>query len=452
MVHSQSESDPKLSLEYSGSPHESKIEHSKAIDGATLRAGRRQRYDGKGEVVPLYRRCNWLLYFDWLIRVWKYFDTIPHAVAWLSCAGFVFGELLYIVGSFAADAKQEVVNRPGNCMGDSYDWLYTYTYFLGDVLWLPSVVCMLLEAMNQDFEEKYEEWFLKGAKGSSPRYRWVGFWWWSLEWWGAMCYFWAVIGYNLSSVAAIIDDCTYINAVLYTWITAYTRISSGILFLFAGAFYSMATIHIWLLPSIFLPYKRKDWTSMMWWAMWTHWWGGVCFCMTGIFLYWYNPINNVLNEDAFLVQQSIGFGFGSLLFHIGGVLMLARQARARCRPSVDAPTCSLEGAAAAPQCSEQHYRNCAIAQEQQVCWCKDAFLGSHYDEGGPQAAIIKEPISQLAKPEQASSWVTVKRFAGRCGWSFIQIVLRFSPEFHLELLANPWPALRAGIAQNPYVS
>ena len=55
MVHSQSESDPKLSLEYSGSPHESKIEHSKAIDGATLRAGRRQRYDGKGEVVPLYR-------------------------------------------------------------------------------------------------------------------------------------------------------------------------------------------------------------------------------------------------------------------------------------------------------------------------------------------------------------------------------------------------------------
>ena len=47
-----------------------------------------------------------------------------------------------------------MVNRPGNCMGDSYDWLYTYTYFLGDVLWLPSVVCMLLEAMNQDFEEK----------------------------------------------------------------------------------------------------------------------------------------------------------------------------------------------------------------------------------------------------------------------------------------------------------
>ena len=27
-----------------------------------------------------------------LLRFWIYFDTIPHAVAWLSCAGFVFGK------------------------------------------------------------------------------------------------------------------------------------------------------------------------------------------------------------------------------------------------------------------------------------------------------------------------------------------------------------------------
>ncbi|KAK9818817.1 hypothetical protein WJX74_005260 [Apatococcus lobatus] len=306
------------------------------ISGAALRAGSRTRYDGKGQVIKFYRRCSWLLPFDWLIRFWIYFDTVPHAVAWLSCAGFVFGELLYVVGSLAADAKNAVVNVPRNCMSDLYDWLYTFTYFLGDVLWLPSVVCMLLEAMNSDFEQRYEDWFLGGQKTPSPRYRWVGLWWWSPEWWGAMCYFWAVIGYNLSSVASIIYDCRYINPVLYTWITAYTRIGSGILFLFAGAFYSMVNIHSWLFPSIFLPYKRKHWTSMMWWAMWTHWWGGVCFCMTGIFLYWYNPINTVLNEDAFLVQQTVGFGFGSLLFHIGGVLMLARQSRARCRPSVEA--------------------------------------------------------------------------------------------------------------------
>ncbi len=27
------------------------------------------------------------------IRFWVYFDTIPHAVAWLSSVGFVFGKL-----------------------------------------------------------------------------------------------------------------------------------------------------------------------------------------------------------------------------------------------------------------------------------------------------------------------------------------------------------------------
>jgi len=40
-------------------------------------------------------------------------------------------------------------------MGDSYDWLVTFTYFLGDVFWQPSAVCMLLEALNPEFEGKY---------------------------------------------------------------------------------------------------------------------------------------------------------------------------------------------------------------------------------------------------------------------------------------------------------
>lgn len=29
--------------------------------------------------------------------------------------------------------------------------------------------------------------------------------------------------------------------------------------------------------------------SLTWWAMWTHWWGGVCFFMIGVCLYWYSP-------------------------------------------------------------------------------------------------------------------------------------------------------------------
>ncbi|KAK9863235.1 hypothetical protein WJX84_009253 [Apatococcus fuscideae] len=262
---------------------------------------------GRGRVIKFYRRCSWLLLLT-------------------GCAGFVFGELLYVVGSLAADAKNAVVNVPRNCMSDLYDWLYTFTYFLGMCSGLPICRVHALGGHELRFEQRYEDWFLGGQKTPSPRYRWVGLWWWSPEWWGAMCYFWAVIGYNLSSVASIIYDCRYINPVLYTWITAYTRIGSGILFLFAGAFYSMA--------SSCLQEKTLDQhdvvghvDSLVGWCLLLH---------DRIFLYWYNPINTVLNEDAFLVQQTVGFGFGSLLFHIGGVLMLARQSRARCRPSVEA--------------------------------------------------------------------------------------------------------------------
>lgn len=43
------------------------------------------------------------------------------------------------------------------------------------------------------------------------RYRIFSFFWWSLEWWGAQCYFWAVVAYNTSSIATIIADCIYIE-------------------------------------------------------------------------------------------------------------------------------------------------------------------------------------------------------------------------------------------------
>ena len=43
------------------------------------------------------------------------------------------------------------------------------------------------------------------------RYRWFGFHWRSLEWWGGVCYAGGVLGYNTSSVTDIIHDCTYVN-------------------------------------------------------------------------------------------------------------------------------------------------------------------------------------------------------------------------------------------------
>ena len=39
-------------------------------------------------------------------------------------------------------------------MGDAFDWLVTFPYLLGDVLWLPSAFCMVFEALNHDFEAR----------------------------------------------------------------------------------------------------------------------------------------------------------------------------------------------------------------------------------------------------------------------------------------------------------
>ena len=39
-----------------------------------------------------------------------------------------------------------------------------------------------------------------------------------------------------------------------------------------------------------------------------------------------------VSVQAYLVQQSIGWGFGSLLFHIGGWIALARQSHLRYFP------------------------------------------------------------------------------------------------------------------------
>ena len=54
----------------------------------------------------------------------------------------------------------QVANTNGNCMGDAYDWLVSFMFFLGDLCWLPAVYCMMLEAINKDYEDRLFEPFL----------------------------------------------------------------------------------------------------------------------------------------------------------------------------------------------------------------------------------------------------------------------------------------------------
>ena len=46
-----------------------------------------------------------------------------------------------------------------------------------------------------------------------------------------------------------------------------------------------------------------------------------------------NPMLSA-HVQAYSVVNSIGFGLGSLLFHIGGLMMLAEQSCKRCQPSL----------------------------------------------------------------------------------------------------------------------
>ena len=46
-------------------------------------------------------RSGCLLAFDWILRPWHYFNTIPRAVAYVCAGSGFYGGILFVVGSFA---------------------------------------------------------------------------------------------------------------------------------------------------------------------------------------------------------------------------------------------------------------------------------------------------------------------------------------------------------------
>lgn len=46
-------------------------------------------------------RSGCLLAFDWILRPWHYFNTIPRAVAYLVAGSGFYGGILFVIGSFA---------------------------------------------------------------------------------------------------------------------------------------------------------------------------------------------------------------------------------------------------------------------------------------------------------------------------------------------------------------
>merc|ERR1712130_904358 len=172
-------------------------------------------------------------------------------------------------------------------------------------------------------------------EGPKPRYRWFGIKPLSVEFWGAFCYDFGVALYLTAEIFTYISVCpdTQLSSNLYTICIDYFYLVAGLLFFIAGVLYIIVLGSPTIVPNIFFPFTKANAGSMMWWALFTYFWGGVCFCMSGIFLYWYSPNNMVISLRTYQIEDSIGFGGGAFLFFIGAGLLLARQSRGRCRPS-----------------------------------------------------------------------------------------------------------------------
>ncbi|CAL8465985.1 g5521 [Coccomyxa elongata] len=307
--------------------------HPKSV---SLEASPSAHFDGKGDVIPMYRSCPALLYFDWMFRFWVYFDTPAHWISWYACAGFFFGGMCFIVGSFCSIAPEIYSTAVvGNCMGDAYDWTVTFAYLLGNCLWFVATSFQIVESLNPGYDQKVAEWESGGRMGPKPKYLWFGLPLTSLAWWGAVSYTVGVALYIGAAVATIINDCpdTLLGTYVYLWLIDYFYLVAGVLFFLSGVAYCMWDISMWLFPAILCPFNRKHATSLQWWALWLYFYGGVGYAIGGIQLYWYSPINTVETLDQYNIITGFGFGGGSICFFLGAALLLSRQSRNRCRPS-----------------------------------------------------------------------------------------------------------------------
>lgn len=292
--------------------------------------------DGRGDVIALYRGCPGLLYFDWLWRPWAYFDHPAHWISWYAAYGFFIGAIFFMIGSFAA-VVPDVFNTAvtGDCMGDPYDWWVNFTYMAGIIAWQPAVAFQMIEAQNTGYDARVIDWEASGRQGPKPRYIWFAFPWRRLDWWGAFCYTVGVMLYILAIASTIVNDCpnTTMTSMQYYGLIDIAYIIGGFLFGFAGLFYVMSDISIYVYPGIFVPLNWRDAKSMRWWGMWWYFWGGWCFAAGGMQLYWDSPINAVTSVATYNIIEAVTFGGGTTCFFIGAILFLCRMSRGRCKPS-----------------------------------------------------------------------------------------------------------------------
>jgi hypothetical protein len=257
-------------------------------------------------------------------------------VSWLVAGGAFFGGTLFVIGSFCGIAPQ-IYNTavPKTGLTNAYAWLVLFTFFVGTYFFTMGCALLYVESCNADYPDKMAAWQARGCKGPKPKYRFFGFYPGSFAWWGGVIYTVGAVLYNVGSTANLALQFATVNLIASQtqWISTFTFCFGGFYFLFAGACYvwqEFGVLGMW--RGIFVPLKKAHWVSLDWWINMLNWWGGVGFCMSGVFLYY--PTISFL---AYQIEAGIGYGVGSFCFWLGGLLLYIKMTLPKAELPVSVP-------------------------------------------------------------------------------------------------------------------
>ena len=134
-----------------------------------------------------------LTIFDWFIRPWHYFNTLPRAVAYLVAASGFYGGTLFVIGSFAgcspAVSCKDLLRTPallpnqriaipyqvyasyvaGDGLKSQYDWLVLFIFMVGTYVFTMGCSLLYVDANNAKYPQQMSAWNAGGRKGKRPR-------------------------------------------------------------------------------------------------------------------------------------------------------------------------------------------------------------------------------------------------------------------------------------------
>ncbi|KAL3156689.1 hypothetical protein ABBQ38_000965 [Trebouxia sp. C0009 RCD-2024] len=116
-------------------------------------------------------RSGCLLAFDWILRPWHYFNTIPRAVAYLVAGSGFYGGILFVIGSFAGCSPAVANSYTGpDGLKTQYDWLVLFIFMVGTYVFTVGCSLLYVDANNAAYPHAMATWKATGRLGKRPRH------------------------------------------------------------------------------------------------------------------------------------------------------------------------------------------------------------------------------------------------------------------------------------------